>query len=80
MINNWKKITQDNKVRLIIPILIAVLGVIGYFGKGWFESPTTLKATTYTAITQSTAGDSSPAVTGAKGDVTININSPDSEK
>ncbi len=74
MINKWKKITQDNKVKLIIPFLIAVLGVMGYFGKGWFESPATPKTTTPTPTTQTTSGHNSPVVSGTKSNVTININ------
>ena len=66
---------------MIVFILGAVLiPVVGYFGKGWFELPATPKATTPTSITQTTSGDSSPAVSGTKGDVTININSSGSGK
>ncbi len=132
MINKSKSLTQDNKVKLIIPILIAVLGVVGYFGKGLFESSSkpqinTPVSVTHTAsqggviqksqngqnvvnsgsgtinigitpeqsglglkqnkdkfnpvppnetkltVTQTTSGDSSPAVSDTKGDVIINI-------
>ncbi len=80
MINKWKEITQDNKVKLIIVMLVALFSVVGYFGKGWFESTKPLSSETQATATQKTSGDSSPAVSGTKGDVTININSTDSGK
>ncbi len=37
---SWKKLTQDNKVKLAIFFLAALFAVIGYFGKNYFESST----------------------------------------
>jgi len=87
ILDKWKALSQDNRVKLMIVILGAVLAVIGYFGKSWLESakspPVVIDSSTpsrnYTksTVTQTTSGDSSPAVSGTKGDVTININGPD---
>ena len=80
MINKWKSLTQDNKVKLIIPILIAVLAAVGYFWKKGFEDKSVVSSDTMETVTQTTSGDSSPAISGTKGDVTITINNPDTEK
>ena len=80
MLNWWNTLTQDNKVKLIIVILGAVLAVVGYFGEDWFESTKASSGDSQATVTQTTSGDSSPAVSGTKGDVTININTPDQGK
>lgn len=71
--DKWKDLSQDNKVKLIVVILGAVLAVMGYFGKGWFESPDISASDTEASVTQTTSGDSSPTISGTKGDVTITI-------
>jgi len=80
MIDKWKSLTQDNQVKLIIPILIAVLAVVGYFWKKGFESTPPLSSDTMETVKQTTSGESSPAISGTKGDVTINITNPDTGK
>lgn len=74
MIDKWKSISQDNKVKFII----IFLSVLGYLGKRWLEpiKPTDTQATQV----QTTSGDNSPLVNETTGNVTINYNNPASDK
>lgn len=76
MIEHWKALSQDNRVKLVIVILGAVFAVLGYLGKPSFESTKPASGKPPATVTQTTSGDGSPAVSGTKGDVTINMNSP----
>ncbi len=75
-----KSLTEDNKVKLMIVILGAVLAAAGYIGKLWFESTPQSSSDSKETITQTTSNDNSPTISNTKGDVTININSPRSEE
>ena len=75
MFNKWKEITQDNKVKLILFILGAVLiPVVGYFGKDWFESSSTSPKTLPTSVTI-TASQGGVIQTNQSGQNVVNIDS-----
>ncbi len=80
MLSWLKSLTDDNKVKLLIVILGAALASVGYFGQHWFESAASASPETKATVTQTTSGKNSPAVSGTKGDVTININLLQSEE
>ncbi len=80
MINKWKALGSDNQVKLFIVILGAVFAVIGFFGKDWLESTKIPIGNFQPIVTQTTSGVVSPAVSDTKGDVTINLNTPDQAK
>ncbi len=80
MLTWLKSLSQDNKVKLLIVILGAALAAAGYFGQRWFESAALASPEIKATDTQTTTGKNSPAVSGTKGDVTININRPQSEE
>jgi len=61
-------------------MLVALFSVVGYFWKSGLESAKLISPDTQATVTQTTSGDSSSAVSGTKGDVTININTPDQAK
>lgn len=42
MLKWWKRLTQNNQVVLVVPVLVAVLGAAGYLGKGWIVQPNPL--------------------------------------
>ena len=78
MFNKWKEITQDNKVKLILFILGAVLiPVVGYFGKDWFESSSTSPKTLPTSVTI-TASQGGVIQTNQSGQNVVNIDSSQS--
>lgn len=39
MLEKWTGLSQDNKVKLIVIVLGAVLAAAGYLGKSWLEVP-----------------------------------------
>jgi hypothetical protein len=82
MIKIWKSLSQSYKGILVNNfvyfILLAVFGVLAYFVQRWWE-PIKPTDTQVTQI-QTTSGDNSPSVYGTKGNVTININNPASDK
>ncbi len=80
MLNRWNNLSQDNKVKLIIVMLTATLAAAGYLGKNWFQPTPSTSSDTPATVTQTTAGESSPTIANTKGDVTLNINSPNSGK
>ncbi len=57
MTKKQEPLTQENKVKLIIPILIAVLGVIGYFGESRFESPSKISQPVSALVTNTASQD-----------------------
>jgi hypothetical protein len=80
MLTWLKSLSQDNKVKVLIVILGAALAAAGYFGQRWFETTEPASPETKATVTQTTSGNNSPAVSGTKGDVTININRQQSEE
>jgi len=83
MLNRWKSLTQDNKVKLIGIVLAAALSAIGYIGIQGFQTTEPVMTEqqdatdTKAATTQTTFGNHSSTFSGIKGDVTININDPE---
>ncbi len=80
MITWLKLLSQDNKVKVLIVILGAALAVAGYFGQRWLETSKLASTETKATVTQTTSGNNSSTISDTTGDVTININPPDSGK
>lgn len=80
MINAWNSLSQDNKVKLVIVILVAVFSVIAYLWQSEVKPTKPISNNTPVTIEQTTSGNNSPVISNTKGNVIFNSNSPDSGK
>lgn len=53
----WTKLSQDNKVKLMIVILGAVFSVVGYFGKSWFDNIKSFPGSSQEIVIQTLSDD-----------------------